>query len=166
MSLSLLAFQGEHTLRLVLEMTSRMGMGDSMFVLVGLCLSHTSIGDKSSTILLRSYFLGHLSPSTVHMILFSKMSAPIDTLHHHFIAYYNHFEGDVKVCLCLYNSYLAQRIAILESTAAKIYKKTKKPMVLSSHRRRPLLILKKLTNYSRRALCQIIVNWHKSETLE
>ena len=75
MSLLLLAFQGERTPRLVLEMTSRMGMGDSIFVLMGLRLSHTSIGNKSSAISM-FIFLGHLSPSTVHMILFSKMSAP------------------------------------------------------------------------------------------
>ena len=47
------------------------------------------------------------------------------SLHHRFVLYYDHFEGDVEACLCLYNSYLAKRMWILEREDKKKAKKEK-----------------------------------------
>ena len=47
-----------------------------------------------------------------------KNLSSLDTLHHRFVAFYDHFEGDVEACLALINSYLARRCDILTSKAA------------------------------------------------
>ena len=38
----------------------------------------------------------------------------IQGLHQRFLAYYDEFEGDVKACLSLYNSYLASRLVLAD----------------------------------------------------
>ena len=47
-----------------------------------------------------------------------KNLTSLHTLHHRFVSFYDHFEGDVEACLALINSYLARRTDILANKAA------------------------------------------------
>ena len=53
-----------------------------------------------------------------------KSIKSLDTLHHRFVAFFDHFEGDVESCLALINSYLARRGEILTSKAAAAERKS------------------------------------------
>jgi len=64
------------------------------------------------------FFGPPLNMSRSYDLIFKNIET-LNSLHQRFVLYYNHFEGDVEACLCLYNSYLAKRMAILESDAKK-----------------------------------------------
>ena len=59
--------------------------------------------------------------------LIFKKCGSLQTTYHHFINYYNHCKGDVKVSLSLYNSYLARRSAILDKNLMMLTRRQTSP---------------------------------------
>lgn len=64
------------------------------------------------------FFGNPLSMSRSYDLVFKSVSTLL-SFHHRFILYYDHMEGDIAACLCLYNSYLAKQMALLESNTKK-----------------------------------------------
>ena len=49
----------------------------------------------------------------------------VETLHHRYISYYDHFEGDVNACLALHNAYLSKKSSLQEKEIKALKKGTK-----------------------------------------
>ena len=96
--------------------------------------------------------------------IFKNVKA-LDTLHHFFTAYYDHFDGDVKACLSFYNSYLSRQVAILEDRATKQDRKAKVYDGGIFHRKEVVSFLQRFDNQCKEGIISVLSDFNNHSDL-